>query len=581
MTIRSSRQGQSEGAETQDRARSQSRDVKPWRAGMKKQSSTAVVADEQNIVEKPLPEKPWRSNMRKEPKSVEPEKVPKPTPEERAWRHNMKKETSKEEPKLPIAKKRHYDRKEVREFIKQKKVKERELKEEKDKEENLRKEMIARRLTELDKLQKQISESDLKEFRKMGQAEKHLTEEGQRVLREKLMELTEQMKDRWKERQTVSESIHQTDKKSSTEEVSPQILITSRREDKQADSKAAVSQEQQSSLLHVEDAGVVSLSEVSDATEMKSLSENPRNISNRSNDSSMTWREKLLENDDTKYKSLDPDQLLNKNPTPLTDEVPERDVTESKSEKLRKIVSEVFERHRSDLEYIRNNVEDVDVPDSNLPADKFVPRFPTILTSSPPPPALTPASLPDLEARPRPVPTSRLSSGRSEDTVSSEKPPQWIEVTRDNIEVTRDITDPEPEAGGRNKTTNLSTTVYKALPSHREADLSSTSYQAPAGLGPEPPIAASSPELAAAPGTFINTVLRKYELPAPPNNTTIPSDMAVSEGGCSIIRLHLTTIFVHSLFTLQGPCHPQTSPKCLPMLGFSTLKRTVKMSQIS
>merc|ERR1711923_81858 len=145
--------------------------------------------------------------MRKESKPAEPVKVSKPTPEERAWRHNMKKETSKEEPKLPIAKKRHYDRKEVREFIKQKKVKERELKEEKDKEENLRKEMIARRLTELDKLQKQISESDLKEFRKMGQAEKHLTEEGQRVLREKLMELTEQMKDRWKERQTVSESI--------------------------------------------------------------------------------------------------------------------------------------------------------------------------------------------------------------------------------------------------------------------------------------------------------------------------------------------------------------------------------------
>ena len=145
----------------------------------------------------------------------------------------------------------------------------------------------------------------------------------------------------------------------------------------------------------------MSLSEVSDATEIKSLSENPRNHSNsnRSNDnsrnvslrtnSSRTWKDRLLNvaDDDTKYRSLERAEnfSLSQVPTPLTDEVPERDLSDakvSKSEKLRKIVSEVFDRHKSDLELIRNTVEDVDVPDTVIsgPVEDFVPRYPSILS---------------------------------------------------------------------------------------------------------------------------------------------------------------------------------------------------------
>ena len=81
--------------------------------------------------------------------------------------------------------------------------------------------MIKRRLEELDKLQKQISEADAKEFKKIGQAQQNLTEEGQRILREKLMELTEQMKNRWKERQS-----HQDDLPSKSSTSESEILIS-------------------------------------------------------------------------------------------------------------------------------------------------------------------------------------------------------------------------------------------------------------------------------------------------------------------------------------------------------------------
>ena len=87
-----------------------------------KTASAPVVAAEENIVDKPLPEKPWRKNMRTEPKPAEPEK-PKPKPEERAWRNNMKKDQAKPQPQPVAVKKRHYDRKEVRDFIKMKKIK--------------------------------------------------------------------------------------------------------------------------------------------------------------------------------------------------------------------------------------------------------------------------------------------------------------------------------------------------------------------------------------------------------------------------------------------------------------------------
>ena len=484
--------------------------------------------------------------------------------------------------------------------------------------------MIKRRLEELDKLQKQISEADAKEFKKIGQAQQNLTEEGQRILREKLMELTEQMKNRWKERQ----SHHDDQQYSSKSSISEVEIVSSRKE-----SSKNPPQIQPQSLLQVEDAGGISLSEVSDVTEIKSLSENPRNVSeaNKTNDSSRTWKERLQDvevNDDTKYRSLDVEKLRqSKNPTPLTDEIPERDESENKSQKLRQIVSEVFERHKNDLEYIRNTVDDIDVPDT--PAvdlgQEFEPKFPTILSSA---------------HDPRPVPTSLLDS---QETLDSEKPPQWMEVTKDNSEAENDDDLDETKV---NQATNLTSTVYKDLARQtQQSQLSDTSYIAPAKLtavnqgpsaqltavnpgpsaqltsaiqgpssvnpltpinqdgapplpsfklgptgnvassvlgqsshnltsketgaagplgpsahhltscepgplgpspqhltscepgplGPSPPVAASSPELVQAgqvtgdKHNFMNSVLRKYQVPAP-NNTSIPSNLAISEG---------------------------------------------------
>ena len=77
----------------------------------------------------------------------------------------------------------------------------------------------------------------------------------------------------------------------------------------------------------MEDVGAISISEVSDVTEIKSLSENPRNMF-ETTDSSRTWKDRLMdveENDDTKYRSLDVEKLRqSKNPLPLKDEIPER-----------------------------------------------------------------------------------------------------------------------------------------------------------------------------------------------------------------------------------------------------------------
>ena len=142
------------------------------------------------------------------------------------------------------------------------------------------------------------------------------------------------------------------------------------------------------SLLQVEYVGAISISVVSDVTEIKSLSENPRNMfeTNKTNDSSRTRNDRLMDvegNDDTKYRSLDVEKLRqSKNPLSLTDEIPERDESENKSHKLRQIVSEVFERHKNDLEYIRNTLDDIEIPDA--PAvdlgQEFEAKFPTILT---------------------------------------------------------------------------------------------------------------------------------------------------------------------------------------------------------
>ena len=506
VSIRSSR---SSAAVTEQRPRSQSKDERPWRAGMKKTVSAPVVADEAKIVEKPLPEKPWRKNMRTDPKPAPEPEPDKPKHEERAWRHNMKKEKPAPEAPPVVAKKRHYDRKEVREFIRTKKLKEREEKAEKEKQEQLQKEMIKRRLTELDKLQKQITEADLKEFKRLGQAEKNLSEEGQTQLREKLLELTEQMKSRWRERQKHDN--HDThDNQNNASNTVPQLFVSSMKTN--SVEKTELPPPSQPALLTADDqeTGVMSLSEVSDATEIKSLSENPRNMSNKTNDSSKTWNERLNDveddNDDTKYRTVEK-LRQSVNPTPLTDQVPERD-TESKSEKLRLIVSEVFERHKSDLEYIKN-MTDIDVPDTV--AGEFVPRYPDILHTTP--------GSDHQDTAARAAATTVLSSS------DSERPPQWIEVTKDNTD-----TDNDDGRVVRNQTNNLSATVYKKLPENQRSSLRSVNASFPGSS--EPPIAASSPELGVQ-HNFINTVLKKYELPqqqSQVNNTSIPSNFAISEG---------------------------------------------------
>ena len=107
VTVRSSRSVAGSGPVTAgalgSKHRSRSRDFKPWRSGMRKTASVPVVADEKNIVEKPLPEKPWRANMRKDPKpETEPQPDPKPKPEERAWRNNMRKEKPPEPAPVPV-----------------------------------------------------------------------------------------------------------------------------------------------------------------------------------------------------------------------------------------------------------------------------------------------------------------------------------------------------------------------------------------------------------------------------------------------------------------------------------------------
>ena len=607
VTIRSSRRGRGQATESQGgraasaseaRTRSHSQDERPWRTGMKT-ASAPVVASEENIVEKPLPEKPWRKNMRKKPRPLEPEVHNKPKPEERAWRNNMRKSQPKPTQTVPVAKKRHYDRKEVRDFIKMKKVKEKEQKEEKEREENIRKEMIKRRLIELDKLQKQISEADAQEFKKLSQSEKNLSEEGQKVLREKLIELTEQMKNRWRERQGEEQNEingPRPSEESSNDLVTPKVIISSRKSDCPEHSRKSDSRDNQQNHLQVEDTGVLSLSEVSDATEIKSLSENPRNnsyrtndsknASHRTNDSSRTWKDRLLDvdNDDTKYRSLERVENISQSqvPTPLTDEVPERDLSdarESKSEKLRKIVSEVFERHKSDLEHIRNTVEDVDIPDAVIsgPGVEFVPQYPSILSR--PDPDLTPASLPDLETGPRPVPSNLPTSRHSEETEASDQPPQWMDVTKedtDNERLTPPVSYQAP--------VNLSATVYKGLPRPdplHTSGLSSASVLAPGplGLGPEPPIAVSSPELG--PGkdnksdNAMGAVRRKYQLPGhSPNNTSIPSNMAISEG------MSVCLIYMSINVTPQESCHHQTSRRYHLMLVSWILKLTARTNQM-
>ena len=312
-------------------------------------------------------------------------------------------------------------------------------------------------------------EADSRQFRRISRSERNLSEPAQEALREKLLELTEEMKRKWRDKErperrrelqpavlpaVVPQTFHFSEADKSEENHSLQPLVSH----------------------HLQESpGVISVSEVSDATEIKSLSENPRNLSSGPEESSKLWKARLLETglEETVYKQLE--KPTSAAPTPLTDEIPERDL--SKSEKLRQIVKDVLDRHKTDLDYIRTNMKEVSVRDQMTvqPGEEFRPKYPTILT--------TPPSLPELESRPRPVPSNpNIHEVPSDCSRESEKPPQWLDVTKDETEAPN----------------NLSATVYKKLPP---------------GDG----------------SSFMATVVRKYSLPAP-NNTSIPSDMAISEG---------------------------------------------------
>ena len=481
--------GPVEGARA--RSQSESRDEKPWRAGMKKAGTGGAVVSQQKIPEKAEPVKPWRTNMRSEPRPVQPEEV-KPRLEERAWRNNMKKVRPLEKLSATVpARRRHYDRREVRQFIREKKQREKGEDEEREREEALQAEVVKRRLAELEKLQKEIVEADSRQFRRISRSDRNLSEPAQEALREKLLELTEQMKRRWSDRERPGRS-RQELQPAVLPAVQPQTFhFSEAARDKSSFSLENQSLQPQQPLAshHLQESpGVISVSEVSDATELKSLSENPRNLSSGPEESSKLWKARLLETaglEETVYRQLEIPSATA--PTPLTDEIPERDLStksekSEKSEKLRQMVKDVLERHKTDLDFIRTNMKEVTV---QPPGEEFRPKYPTILT--------TPPSLPELEARPRPVPQEVPSDWSRE----SERPPQWLDVTRD-----------EGEAA-----TNLSATVYKRLPP-------------PGQDGPGDG------------NTFMATVVRKYSsLPPAPNNTSLPSDMAISEGVLSDMSL--------------------------------------------
>ena len=484
------------------RARSRSRDERggreereeragveerPWRAGMKRTEKEVVVVTKEKIPEKAEPVKPWRTNMRREPRAVKPVETVKPKTEERAWRNNMKRSKAETQTEPGPVRRRHYDKGEVRQFMRERKLREKEESEERERQKHLSKEMIKRRLQELDKLQKQIAEADVREFKRLSKSERNLTEAGQEALREKLMELTEQMKSRWRERDRPVE-----ERRSAEENVSSAVPSMFLFSDKEVSKQSLDLQEPAS--VHHESSATSSLSDVSDATEIKSLSENPRNISSRTDESSKLWKDRLSGKDleETVYRQLERPSNV---PTPLTDEVPVRE--NSRSEMVQKIVKDVLDRHKTDIDFIRNNMKDVDTVSGPLqPGEVFSPKYPTLLT--------TPPSLPDLETRPKPVP-SALHQELSDGSRESEEPPHWIDVTKDNIDL-------------QNEANNLSATVYKRLPQPEEEE--------------EAGIERRNEDR----NTFMKTIVRKYEMEAP-NNTSIPSDMAISEGVLSDMSL--------------------------------------------
>merc|ERR1711874_191307 len=130
------------------------KDDKPWRNHMKPIGSVKNEVSVEEKEEKGEPEKPWRTHMKKaspEKPKLE-EKKPEKTEPERPWRVNMKHTDSNQPVKENNPeKRRHYDRKQVREYMKNKRIKDREIQKEKEHQSQQRQDIIKRRLEELDK----------------------------------------------------------------------------------------------------------------------------------------------------------------------------------------------------------------------------------------------------------------------------------------------------------------------------------------------------------------------------------------------------------------------------------------------
>ena len=197
---------------------------KPWRSNMKPPTSNDKPEPEKPPEPK-KPEKPWRVNMKPSDSGIHAsvqvvEKQEKNEPV-RAWRTNMKTTVSKPQPE-ETRKKVHYDRESVRKFMKEKKRKEKVEKEELSRREAVRQEVIKQRLEELEKLRKQIAETEFSKERENPEegreengisndgretdenGKEGLNREGEEKLRQMLLELTNEMKAKWKTKQDNS-----------------------------------------------------------------------------------------------------------------------------------------------------------------------------------------------------------------------------------------------------------------------------------------------------------------------------------------------------------------------------------------
>ena len=358
---------------------------KPWRTHMKKAVKAKPVEEEVSVKK---PEKPWRANMKPGSAGVEEVLQPDPRPEEpevRPWRENMKKKIEPPKPVSPKVKKRHYDRGEVKEYMKAKRAKEREEKEEREREEKVRKEVVRRRLAELEQLQRQITESSTspEELRRLGLeggGGEGLDPGAQEILRQKLLELTEQMKEQWRERRGARGQVDQVEQVYRKDSIPTdgnnlhlvsEHLDSSRKVSNKESLKVTARAEEKLSMCEsLPPARVADLSDLSDATEIRSISDKVERSGGEAR-----WGERLGEG--RQMEELLPNNLS----TPLTDEVPERDVSDSAGEGRREGRARVEE----DLLRVREEVERRGVLPSPpaLDSQDFVPNFPSVITTGP------------------------------------------------------------------------------------------------------------------------------------------------------------------------------------------------------